>query len=427
MSSESGAQNAQQQQTPPAPQQGTGTPEITFNISSNPSPSRGIPSDLSDVDFTMNQSKPDDLTGVDMRDDLNAMGQQQLPAQEAAQEESPAESQQAQEGAQEAAKGQEGQQEGQQEEQGGTDPYADWSVSAKFAAALGEQGFSLYEEGKINKELDPGTLVQDIQKRNNEFMDIRVNQTLQQLGPLAEYVQFIYRGGNMDDIQPAIQNQRYADFDVNNENVTEDQLESLAREMYVKKGIKPERADEYISIAKEKGRLKEEALESKQFHADLVTTMKENAKEAYELQEQQKQAAIQQESKAFEKVLRSGKIAEVITVNNDEASALWDFMYKRDQPIDSQDPQGNPKRDFVTAYELKMYEAVNNPEKLAFLSWLAMNDFNPEALMGLAKSKVSSNIFKAIDNPNQQPPAQGQQQQQGNKQPQFRPVHSFTL
>lgn len=397
MSNNSSPDNQGNQQSP------QGTPVVSFNIDAGRT--SGIPSDLSDQDFTVDPNSPEDLTGNDLADKLNNTGNDQDPPVDP--NDAEGKDTKAQDKKTDDSADVDDTDKKDKEPEPGDDDFEGYTTSAKFAVALKESGLPLYEE--IKKDLDAKTFVNDIQGFIDNNADQAVQERLEQIGPLANYVMFMYRGGNIDDINPAIQAQRYADVNLDDPNITEEAMESLAREMYVKKGISLEKANEYIELAKTKDRLKDEALESKEFHSELVKQMTANAQRAYEYEQQQLQAKRQQEAKEFAGVLESGDILG-IKITRDQAGELYDYMWNRDQPVTTKDANGNPKREFVTKYEIAMHNAINDPSKLAFLSYLAYNDFSLESIMKLAQTKVSTDIFKAIDNPDRgiDPPQGGQ-------------------
>jgi hypothetical protein len=402
------------QQTPPTIQ---GRSLGSFSV--NPDSSI-IPPDLSDGDLV---NTPANETPVQTLKDNDPIGGAQQPNNEPSAQEPPAQEPQAQDPSADPNA-----QEPQKPAEPQVDPYEDFSTSAKFALALKESGLGLYGNDDINKELDPQTFAGDIQTYIETSREEAVNQQLQQIGPLANFVQFLYRGGNLDDINPAIQAQRYADFNLDDPNVTEEQLEGIAREMYVKKGIDPEEANDFIAIAKEKDRLKTLAGESKQYHAQLVEQFTANAQQAYQREQQMIQAQRQQDAAKYASVLEGGDILG-IKITRDQAGDLYDFMWNRSQAVDTLDNNGNPTRDFATRYEIAMHNAVNDPNKLALLSFLAYNDFSLDAIMKVAQTKVSTSIFDSLNNPDAgvNTPQKGNQGGQGRQGITSTKIGSFSI
>lgn len=325
--------------------------------------------------------------------------------------------------------------------------YKDYSPSAKYAIALEESGLSLFgvsqEEAnagqvQVQGDLKASDLVNSIKGYVNTQSDQVVTTKLKELGSIAEYVNFLYKEGDIEEIKPAIVNQRYADFDVEGANVTVDDLVNVITPMYVKQGLSQDKIDDLITLAKadpSNTKLKADAMLSKQFHQTYVNNLKTTAANNYRQNQINQQQIIEKQQNNFADQLRKGTILDQISINSAEAADLYAMQFNKNIPVRYKDEEGNDKTEYLTAYDVGIHQAVNDPAKLAMLTYLIKHDFNLSSLKGIVKQEINTNILTALDAAATGTPPEmminqsGQvvQKPQGSQQISYTPVTSFSI
>jgi len=304
--------------------------------------------------------------------------------------------------------------------------YSGFSTTAKFAVTVKDLGIDLYDD-KLPEDLKPETFVQDLGNHVSTSIDTGIQNGLKQMGTYAQYVNFIAQGGKKETITPAIVNQKYADVNIEDPAMTEDGLKELVKAMYTKQGMTPEQADEVIGIDVEKDRLKDKGIVSKEYHSQYINSIKQAAINNFKLERDRNDRDDNIQRESFANVLKTGSISG-IPIDNTVASNIFSFMYNKNQPLTYPDENGKQKREMVSNYEIKMIQAVNDPEKLALLSYLVMNDFKLDGLAKIAKSKVNTSIYKAIEGTSSKQTSQTNQSDNDNTNNNSNEVvHSFTM
>jgi hypothetical protein len=310
------------------------------------------------------------------------------------------------------------------EKEGGDKDFSDYTQTAMFATALKENGLDLFGE-EFDKKVSPDQLITKI----SSFVDDRstelASQQLAKATPYVDYVNFMIAGGKKEDVEPAMLSERYANMDLEDESVTEEHLEDLLTSMFTKQNVNEDLIPDMIEVVKSKGLLKEKASEAVKWHKDYIEYTKKQALEKYQRKQQEDMQKLQEESSKFVGVLNTGNIAG-ININKEDASKIYDFMYNRDQYVTYPDPEtGQPTTGMVTKYEVAMYNAVNDPNKLALLAYIALNDFTMDKFKIAGKNNTTKQLYDAIEKKNV---VQTQKQANTNKgSTNYNPVHSFTV
>ena len=72
-------------------------------------------------------------------------------------------------------------------------------------------------------------------------------------------------------------------------------------------------------------------------------------------------------------------------------------MYKKDQVVSYTDQDGRTQQQLLSKHELRMYQIVNDPSKLAALNHFIMNDLSVPGLENQISKNVNSSIVAAIE------------------------------
>ena len=280
------------------------------------------------------------------------------------------------------------------------DNYSDYSKTALVTQLLVDNGMQLFnEDNPLPKDLSPEQLVESINLYNNQIVEQKFNNRLQQLGRDAEYIQLKKQGVDMDQLDPAIQAEKYATFNVEDPSVTEDHLEVVVRAMYNKQLTNPDKTtiDGLIELDKKNNALKEKAIISTKFHEEFINNVKTQAKLNYENNLKQETMLMQQEADIFAEKLRNTKKIGDIELTDEIRSQIYDNQWKRDQIIRYQDEQGNEQVEYLTKYEVMIHQMVNNPDNLIKLHYHLMNNFSTDQIVGQVNKKVNQNILAALE------------------------------
>ncbi|MCA9749306.1 MAG: hypothetical protein KC414_09375, partial [Romboutsia sp.] len=253
--------------------------------------------------------------------------------------------------------------------------YTGYTQTALFATSLKESGLDLFGE-EFNKEITPQDFVSRTENYinttiNNKSTNI-INSKLQEIGDIAYYVKHLMDNNPEEQINPALQARKIINFNIEDENVTENDLLNVIGAMYQKQVSDPSLIPSLLENDKNKGLdyLKNKANISKDFHKkyeqDIIANIENNKK----IQSQRQQEQIQQEQSSFANSLKNTTEINGIAITDKDRSQIFDMMYNKDQIITYKDDQGNTKQDYLTKYEVMMYNTVNDPQKLITLSYL---------------------------------------------------------
>lgn len=281
--------------------------------------------------------------------------------------------------------------------------YTGYTQTALFATSLKESGLDLFGE-EFNKEITPQDFVSRTENYinttiNNKSTNI-INSKLQEIGDIAYYVKHLMDNNPEEQINPALQARKIINFNIEDENVTENDLLNVIGAMYQKQVSDPSLIPSLLENDKNKGLdyLKNKANISKDFHKkyeqDIIANIENNKK----IQSQRQQEQIQQEQSSFANSLKNTTEINGIAITDKDRSQIFDMMYNKDQIITYKDDQGNTKQDYLTKYEVMMYNTVNDPQKLITLSYLLANNFNLDKFKNKISNNVNQTIFNAIEN-----------------------------
>lgn len=266
--------------------------------------------------------------------------------------------------------------------------FSDYSQPALFAQLLAENNLNFFGD-EIPKDLNPIDFVQKFSESTNAFISTVINNKLQEMGSIADYIQFRLNGGSNEAIDPILEIDRVAGFNIDDANVTEDDLVKVVSAMYENQNIPKHLIPNLIKVDKENGVLDIRAKESVDFHKkykdDLFTKAKQDYDDSIRAEQYQKKL----EENAFAtKLKETEKIGTVLLTDVDRAE-IFDYHHKRDQLVKYKDDDGNIVSDYVTKYELDMYQAVNDPDKLIKLTYFLKHGFDLSS-----DSKIVSNLKK---------------------------------
>ena len=261
------------------------------------------------------------------------------------------------------------------------------SAAALQVKLLEQSGLKIYNE--TDKDLSFEQFAQDLPEFVNQSVEAKVEERLQELGKYAEYAKLIDSGISPEKLKPAMEVEKIAGFNVNQEGITQDDLYDLIVKTELRKGRDQESAEMFADAVKAKGLdfMKKKAQTDIDYTKEYIENLKANAKQEHEanlLADQQKAKA---EHDSFVKNLVSSDL------DKKEQQKIYDFQHKREVPVKVLDSQGQEQITYVSQYEIAMYQAQQDPAKrIALLSFLA-NGFD----MGdQAKNKVKNNLSKEL-------------------------------
>ncbi len=268
------------------------------------------------------------------------------------------------------------------------DDFSDYSQPALFAQLLAENNLNFFGD-EIPKDLDPIGFVEKFSEASNAFISNVINNKLQEMGAIADYIQFRLNGGSNEAIDPILEIERVASFNIDDPNVTDDDLIRVVSSMYENQNIPKHLIPNLIKVDKENGVLDVRAKESIDFHKKYKDDLFTKAKDDYDASIRAEQYQKKLEANAFaNKLKETEKIGTIVLTDVDRAE-IFDFHHKRDQLVKYKDDAGNIVSDYVTKYELDMYQAVNDPEKLIKLTYFLKHGFDLSS-----DSKIVSNLKK---------------------------------
>lgn len=283
----------------------------------------------------------------------------------------------------------------QDKEDSDDDSFDDYSEAALAVKLIEESGLQIYNE--LNKDLTFEDLARDVPEYITQAVEARIEERLEELGEYADYIKLLDSGVPKESIQPAIEIQRIASFDLKNPEVTEDHLFDLVKTMYLRKGLADTEATALAEVSKNSKRLEEDAEKSIEFHSEYINGIKQKALQEYQYNQQRDKERQEQEYQKFLGVIQGSKIGG-IEVNKKEQKIIHDAVYNKNQLIKYTNEHGQEAEAFVSKYELGLYQASQNPEKMAIIAYLIANDFNLNSFKNIAEASVSRSILNKLEN-----------------------------
>jgi hypothetical protein len=255
--------------------------------------------------------------------------------------------------------------------------FDDYSHAALFSKLLGENGLSIFDDTELKRDLSPVEFVEQFKNKTNAYTNSIIKQELDSLGTIKAHVEAIYHN-NIDPevVNPLISLQRYADMDINNPDLTENDIIDSVKSMYKLQGVADDLISDLVEMDKEKGILVAKAGKSKEVHNAYIGNAFENIKRNKEFEDLQAKQQQERESAAFVEKLRSVDNLYNQKITDSHRAAIFDNIYKRDQLVNIQGEDNKQEQVLMTKYELLMYNVVNNPEKFIKLNYLLLNDLN---------------------------------------------------
>jgi len=277
-----------------------------------------------------------------------------------------------------------------------TETFDEYSKAALFSKLLMDSGMPIFAE-EVPKDLDPLKFVESVKKYNESTVTQIVNNKLEALGRDAEYLKMKQAGIDLNTLTPALQAEKYAQFDLTDPKLTDDKLEEVVRAMYNKQVSDPDTIDGLIALDKQNNVLKDKATKSVEFHDNYIKHIKNLA-----ITKHQDEIAKQNlEQKAytddFIENLRNTEEIDGVKVTDELRAQIYDNQFKKDQPIKYVNDEGLEQIEYVTKHDAMMYELVNNPKKLIKLHYLLMNDFSLEDINTNANRKITQALLSAIE------------------------------
>jgi len=274
------------------------------------------------------------------------------------------------------------------------DDLVDYSPMSLTALALAEEGFNFFGE-EIPKDLKARDFVDNFKNFTTNYLQNQVNQ----LGEIAKYVKYkIETGGEIEDLSPALELEQYINYDINNPEVDEEDLEIIVRAMYTRQVADVSLVDGLIEADKNKNQLYDKAVKAKQFLAGYRDQLIEQANANYKNNQLLEQQRVREESSAFAGALSQLDNIAGVKITDNERSQLFDMMYKKDKLVTIQDPNtGQLQQDYLTEYDLAIYNTVNDPVRLAKLLYFLKNDFNLTKVENQIQRKSNKSLLEMLD------------------------------
>lgn len=275
-----------------------------------------------------------------------------------------------------------------------TDPAStdleDYSSTALFVKLLENQGFGIYEE--LPKDLTPEQFVQDLPEFISTTVEERLNERLEKLGSHVEYFKLLDKGVSPEELAPAYQMQQIADFDINDPNVTEQDLQAVITRMHLLRGLTEDEASQLVAAAKTNNILKQEAEKSVKYHQGYINHIQQQALATHEAKKQAEAERAANEQNAVMNILKAGKIGTLPIPKGDQEK-IYNTLYKQDQVVAWTDANGVKQQALASKWEVAMHQIMNDPEKLVTIAWLVANDFNISSSIA---SPIADNINRQI-------------------------------
>jgi len=279
-----------------------------------------------------------------------------------------------------------------------------YSQAALAVQLFAENGLEIYNE--LDKNLSFESLGKDIPQYIEQTAQTIADQKLKEYGDYADYLKLIVdKGIPRETLDPAIEVQKIASFDINNPNVTEDQLFGLVKEMHLRRDLNENEAEALANVSKNNKTLQADAQKSIEFHNNYITGIKQNALNAHNAELQATQDQQQSDYNGLITVVGSGKIGDINLSKQDQQNIV-NTIHVKDQLVKWQDAEGTDQQSYVSKYDLGMYQVSQDPEKLALLAYLIHNDFSMKPIQQELKTNVSKQILaRMAENGNTSKPA----------------------
>ena len=251
------------------------------------------------------------------------------------------------------------------EEKGGPDEVDEldqFEDGAAIAGYLQESGLSIYNE------LDPNLTVEQFAQDLTEFVPDAISRGIEKkweqekatMGSFADYYELHKNGIPAESLNPAIEVEKFASFDIDNIDNTNTDLSNLVTQMLTRQGMDPELVQTTVeALEANPDKLRSQAEKSVNFHKEFIESVKQEAVNRFQYDQQKKESEQQEEHEQFVNVLNNSE-----GYSKQEKQDLYDIRYKRNQIITYQDDNGVEKQDYVTKYDILQYNIENNPEYL---------------------------------------------------------------
>lgn len=275
------------------------------------------------------------------------------------------------------------------------DELKDYSPTALYVKLLESEGLGIYEE--LPKDLTPQQFVKDLPEFISTTVDDRVNERLEKLGSYAEYFKLLDQGVKPEELAPAYQLQKVADFDINGSDVTDDHLTNVVIQMHVLRGLTEEEGKQLADVAKSQNLLKQKAQESINYHKDYIKHLQDRALAEHQSAIEAEKLAAQQEQTNILNVLKTGKINN-IPITKEDQNKIFDTLYKKNIVVNWVDDKGEKQQSLASKWEVEMHQIIHDPQKLIMLAWLVSNDFNVNnTLAGPITENLNKQIIDALN------------------------------
>ncbi len=277
--------------------------------------------------------------------------------------------------------------------------FDDYSHAALFSKLLGENGLAIFDDSEFKKDLSPVEFVEQFKNKTSVYTNNIIKQELDTLGSIKAHVEAIYHNNiSPDVINPLINLQRYADMDMNDNDLIENDIIDSVKSMYKLQGVADELIPDLIEMDKEKGVLVSKGTKSKEIHNAYINNTLENIKKNKEFEDLQARQQQERESAMFVGKLRSIDTLYNQKITDSHKAAIFDNIYKRDQLVNIQGEDNRQEQVLMTKYELLMYNIVNDPEKFIKLNYLLLNDLNYDSTSNNDNSiNVNKKIIDALE------------------------------
>lgn len=222
---------------------------------------------------------------------------------------------------------------------------------------LNQEGLQIYTD--IPKGLTMEQFVKDIPEYINSIEQEIRNDEAAKLGKFQEYYDLIFNQNiDADSLKPALMLENIASMDLDDTNLTTDDLIDVIVAKHKLRGLSNDEALALANLnAKDLVKLKEDALNSQKYVVDQIDSIKKDVILSKDNEMRIKEQAIRDEQNAFVQALNS------INLTKNQRQEFFDTRYKRDQQIDYVDEQGVRRREFVTKFDILVHKAFSDPKK----------------------------------------------------------------
>jgi len=270
------------------------------------------------------------------------------------------------------------------------DSLDDYNNLALIALSLKQEDPELLDFD-IDKDLNAEKFVTSLKSRIDKVKSDAVASVEEQYGEAARYLNMILEGAPDSVVQTGLNYNSIGNIELTGDESEED-LEGIVKQWLFKKGT-PD-IDDLVDVYKDKGVLREKAIESIEFH-----------KQQEELYYQQwvqnrdtERATALKQQQVYQNSVKAQIAKGVVKgLKIKDKKKLEDAIFKPTEIVEYIDNSGKKVLQKVPLLNLKMEALYKDVEQQLALQLLLLDDFDFSSLVDTAKRKVNNNLINIIN------------------------------